>query len=97
MPKNTKLIKPSESVGRPGTRANKKSIPPTINSVLLSPKSWSTTPSAKFFSSSPPPLERVMMMAVAVDVISPGIWLTRPSPMVRIVYVLAASFAAMPC
>ena len=68
--KNRSEIKPRDSVGSPGTRAKTKSIKPTIRSVLYSPSNCVSEPSAKFSSSL---LARVMMIAVAVDVMRPGI------------------------
>ena len=66
---------------------------PTRYSTLGVPKSWLIRTVPKSASLEP----FVTRIPVAREISRDGIWLTRPSPMVRIVYLFSASVISIPC
>ena len=83
-------ITKSIPVGNPGTKAKKIRPIPTITRALLSFTSCITDWFANLSSSI---LDRVMIIAVAVESTRAGICATRPSPIVKIVYISPDSAA----
>ena len=79
----------SGGVGKFGASENINIMKPTITSVLDLSVNCLTRLVAKFSSS--PRVVLVATIPVAVATINAGIWLTSPSPIVRIVKVAAAS------